>query len=133
MVATGAANLRGGGTDVVGGELTSALGAWGLSGLTHRLATQGQPCCRASVRTMATLSRPIRPVRAISRTVSPARSRMRVCRNWNILILLHPTGLPSVSKSPEGSPGVRLRDARGAGSTGRITPTPPWPVYVEAV
>ncbi len=33
------------------------------------------------------------PVRAISRTVSPARSRTSACRYSNISILLRPTGL----------------------------------------
>jgi hypothetical protein len=40
------------------------------------------------------------PERAISRTVSPARSRTSTCRYWNISILLRPTAAALLRQKP---------------------------------
>jgi len=65
------------------------------------MPASSQPCAPATARKTASFSRPITPVRAISRSESPARNRTSACRYWNISNLLRPTaGLPS--KKPGG-------------------------------
>lgn len=77
----------------------------------------------------ADMTRPIKPRRAISRSRSPARKRIKTSRNWCISIFLRPIAPPEqkiqrVTMCP-------VRDVSSAVQAGSNMPKTPWLLYAE--